>query len=54
MVFLLGCLTRDYTSLVREREEFVPLVKKANGFVHDYWLDNGNGEGAMIDGLSHC
>jgi hypothetical protein len=30
------------------REEFVPLVRKANGFVHYYWLDNGNGEGASF------
>ncbi len=30
------------------REEFVPLVKKAKGFVHYYWLDNGNGEGASF------
>ena len=30
------------------REEFVPLVKSANGFVRYYWLDTGNGEGASI------
>ena len=30
------------------REEFVPLVKKAKGFRHYYWLDNGNGEGASF------
>jgi hypothetical protein len=30
------------------REEFVPLVRKAKGFRHYYWLDNGNGEGASF------
>ena len=30
------------------REEFVPLVKKAKGFVRYYWLDTGNGEGASF------
>ena len=30
----------------RIREEFVPLVKSAKGFVRYYWLDTGNGEGA--------
>lgn len=30
------------------RGEFVPLVKKAKGFVKYYWLDNGNGEGASF------
>jgi len=30
------------------REEFVPLIKKANGFVRYYWLDTGNGEGASF------
>ena len=30
------------------REEFVPLVRKAKGFQHYYWLDNGNGEGASF------
>ena len=26
--------------------EFVPLLKKAKGFVRYYWLDTGEGEGA--------
>jgi hypothetical protein len=30
------------------REEFVPLIKKAKGFVRYYWLDNGKGEGASV------
>ena len=30
------------------REHFVPLVKKAKGFVRYYWLDTGNGEGASF------
>ena len=30
------------------REEFVPLIKKANGFVRYYWLDTGDGEGASF------
>ena len=30
------------------REGFVPLLKKAKGFVRYYWLDTGNGEGASI------
>ena len=30
------------------REEFVPIVKNANGFVRYYWLDTGNGEGASV------
>ena len=32
----------------RVREEFVPIMKKANGFVRYYWLDTGNGEGASL------
>src|SRR5262245_43062500 len=32
----------------RIREEFVPIVKKARGFVRYYWLDTGAGEGASI------
>ena len=27
----------------RVREEFVPLIKKAKGFVRYYWLDTGKG-----------
>ena len=30
------------------REQFVPLIKKASGFVRYYWLDTGNGEGASF------
>lgn len=30
------------------REEFVPLIKKAKGFVRYYWLDTGAGEGASF------
>jgi hypothetical protein len=32
----------------RIREDFVPIVKKANGFVRYYWLDTGKGEGASV------
>ena len=32
----------------RIREEFVPIVKTAKGFVRYYWLDTGNGEGASL------
>ena len=32
----------------RVREEFVPTVKKARGFVRYYWLDTGKGEGASV------
>lgn len=30
------------------QEEFVPLLKKAKGFVRYYWLDTGEGEGASL------
>ncbi len=30
------------------RDEFVPLVKKAKGFIRYYWLDTGAGEGASV------
>ena len=30
------------------REGFVPLIKKAKGFVRYYWLDTGKGEGASF------
>ena len=30
------------------REEFVPIVKNAKGFVRYYWLDSGNGDGASL------
>ena len=32
----------------RIREEFVPLIKNAKGFVRYYWLHTGNGEGASL------
>jgi hypothetical protein len=32
----------------RIREEFVPIVKSAKGFVRYYWLDTGHGEGASL------
>ena len=30
------------------RDEFVPLIRKARGFICYYWLDTGNGEGASF------
>ena len=30
------------------QEGFVPLLKKAKGFVRYYWLDTGSGEGASL------
>lgn len=30
------------------REAFVPIIKKAKGFVRYYWLDTGKGEGASV------
>ena len=30
------------------QDEFVPLIKKAKGFVRYYWLDTGDGEGASL------
>jgi quinol monooxygenase YgiN len=32
----------------RVRDEFVPIVKKAKGFVRYYWLDTGKGEAASV------
>jgi quinol monooxygenase YgiN len=32
----------------RVREEFVPIIKKAKGFVRYYWLDTGKGEAASL------
>lgn len=32
----------------RIREEFVPIVKKTQGFVRYYWLDTGKSEGASV------
>ena len=30
------------------QDEFVPLIRGAEGFVRYYWLDTGNGEGASF------
>lgn len=30
------------------KEQFVPLMKNAKGFVRYYWLDTGAGEGASL------
>ena len=30
------------------QEGFVPLLKKANGFINYNWLDTGSGEGASL------
>ena len=30
------------------QEEFVPIIRKAQGFVQYYWLDTGAGEGASL------
>jgi quinol monooxygenase YgiN len=30
------------------REGFVPLIRKAKGFMRYYWLDTGKGEGASF------
>ena len=30
------------------REDFVPIIRKASGFVRYYWLDTGEGEGASF------
>ena len=30
------------------QDGFVPLIKKANGFISYNWLDTGNGEGASL------
>ena len=30
------------------RDEFVPIIRKAKGFVRYYWLDTGEGEGASF------
>lgn len=41
--------SKDSTEIDRLiREEFVPIVKKAKGFVSYYWLDTGNGNGASF------
>jgi hypothetical protein len=30
------------------QDEFVPIIRKARGFVRYYWLDTGAGEGASF------
>ena len=30
------------------QDEFVPIIRKAAGFVRYYWLDTGEGEGASF------
>ena len=30
------------------QEQFVPIIRKAKGFVRYYWLDTGDGEGASF------
>ena len=30
------------------REGFLPLIRKAKGFIRYYWLDTGKGEGASF------
>ncbi len=30
------------------QDGFVPLIKKARGFIRYYWLDTGEGEGASF------
>jgi quinol monooxygenase YgiN len=30
------------------QEQFVPIIRKAKGFVRYYWLDTGNDEGASF------
>ncbi len=30
------------------KDDFVPLIKKAKGFIRYYWLDTGKGEGASV------
>lgn len=32
----------------RVREEFVPIIKTADGFVRYYWLDTGKGEAVSL------
>ena len=34
------------------QEGFVPLLKKAKGFISYYWLDTGEGEGASMSVFS--
>lgn len=30
------------------QDQFVPIIRKAKGFIRYYWLDTGNGEGASF------
>jgi hypothetical protein len=30
------------------QDSFVPIIKKAKGFIRYYWLDTGSGEGASF------
>jgi hypothetical protein len=30
------------------REDFVPIMRRTPGFVHYYWIDTGDGEGASF------
>ena len=40
---------KDSTEIDRLIQEmFVPIIRKAKGFVRYYWLDTGNGEGASF------
>ena len=41
--------TKDSAEIDRLiQEQFVPIIRKAKGFVRYYWLDTGNGEGASF------
>jgi hypothetical protein len=40
---------KDSTEIDRLiNDGFVPIIRKAAGFVHYYWLDTGDGEGASF------
>ena len=40
---------KNSTEIDRQvREGFVPLIRKAKGFIRYYWLDTGKGEGASF------
>ncbi|MGH9344660.1 MAG: hypothetical protein ACRD19_12985 [Terriglobia bacterium] len=40
---------KDSAEVARKISEgFVPLIRKAKGFVRYYWLDTGEGEGASF------
>ena len=41
--------TKDSAEIDRLiHDQFVPIISKAQGFVHYYWLDTGAGEGASF------